>query len=69
VKFAGGLGLNFLRYFLAILSVINERSNSEGVPIKSNTDDKTWPSVIGNPSSSIGAFLGLTGKQCEPLSI
>lgn len=41
---------------------------SLGVPRKSNTDSKTWPSVAGKPSNSIFASFGLIGKQCVPLN-
>lgn len=41
---------------------------SVGVPRKSKIDSNTCPSVVGNPSISILASLGLTGKQCVPLN-
>jgi hypothetical protein len=42
------------------------RSRSLGVPKISKIESRTWPSVVGNPSASIFAFLGEMGKQCDP---
>jgi len=45
------------------------RSVSSGVPIKSNIDSSTSPSVEGRPSASKTTFFGLSGKQWLPENI